>query len=119
VHRRPAGLAHREGHRGEADHVDVASVHLQRDVVAEPLRLFVGVDVAAHPGDQAEVVDDRPRVLVEPESLGEPQCDQRLPHHVLHRLAEAQVGPERDHRDQLGQPDASNARGRRHGAPSL
>ena len=34
---------------------------LQRDVVAEPLRLLVGIGVTAHVDEQGRVVDDRPR----------------------------------------------------------
>ena len=40
-------------------------VGLQGDVVAEPLRLLVGVGVAAHVDEQGGVVDDGARLLVE------------------------------------------------------
>ena len=52
---------------------------LERDVVAEPLRLLVGVGVAADAEQQRRVVDGRARVLVQPEPLGETQRDQALP----------------------------------------
>ena len=81
----------------------VVLARLQRDVVAEPLRLLVGVGVAADVDQQRRVVDDRPRLLVEPEPLGEPQRDQALAQHVLHRLPEAEVDPERQRRDELRQ----------------
>ena len=69
---------------------------LQRDVVAEPLGLLVRVGVAADVDEQRGVVDDRALVLVEPDALGEPQRDQALPQHVLHRLPEAEVDAERE-----------------------
>ena len=54
---------------------------------------------------QRRVVDDRARLLVEPDPLGQPQRDQALPQHVLHRLAEAEVDAERKRRDELGEAD--------------
>ena len=78
---------------------------LQRDVVAEPLRLLVGVGVAADVDEQRGVVDGRALLLVEPEPLGEPQRDQALAQDVLHRLPEAEVDAERQRRDELRQPD--------------
>ena len=80
-------------------------VRLQRDVVAEPLRLLVRVCVAADVDEQRRVVDGRPRLVVEAEPLGDAQRDQALAQHVLHRLAEAEVDPERERRDELGQPN--------------
>ena len=77
---------------------------LQRDVVAEPLRLLVRVGVAADVDEQRRVVDDRALVLVEPDALGEPERDQALPQDVLHRLPEAEVDAERERGDQLRQP---------------
>ena len=99
---------------GHARHVRRAGVGLERQVVPEPLRLLVGVDVATDPRDQARVVDEPPCLLVEAQALGEPQRDQRLAQPVLQRLAHPQIGPERDHRDQLGEPDASPCRRSRH-----
>ena len=63
------------------------------------------VGVAPDVDEQRGVVDDRPRVVVEAEPLGDAQRDQGLPQHVLHRLPEAEVDPERERRDELGQPD--------------
>ena len=45
--------------------------------------------------------------VVEPEAVGQPQGDQTLPEHVLHRLPEAQIDPERERRDDLRQPGPS------------
>ena len=89
---------------------------LERDVVAEPLRLLVGVGVAADAEEQRGVVDGRARVFVQPRPLGEAQRDQALAEHVLHRLPEAEVDAERESADDLGEPDGrASARGR-HGA---
>ncbi len=52
---------------------------LQGDVVAEPLGLLVSIGVAADVDQQGGVVDGRALLFVEPDSLGQPQCDQALP----------------------------------------
>ena len=39
--------------------------------------------------------------------LGETQRDEALPQHVLHRLTEAEIDPERQRGDELGQPNAT------------
>ena len=82
---------------------------LERDVVAEPLRLLVRVGVTAHVDQQGGVVDGHPVLLAEARVAGQPQRDQALAQHVLHRLAEPQVDAERQRRDQLGQPRARSA----------
>jgi hypothetical protein len=79
---------------------------LERDVVAEPFRLLVCVGVTAHVDQQGGVVDGHPVLLAEPRVIGQPQRDQALAEHVLHRLPEPQVDAERQRRDQLGQPRA-------------
>jgi hypothetical protein len=89
--------------RGRAE-VHQAEVGLQRQVVAEPAGLLVGVHVAAHPGQQRRVEDHLAVGRVQAHRLGQPQRDQALPQHVLHRLAHAQVGAQRQHGKQLGQP---------------
>ena len=64
-----------------------------RMIVAEPLGLLVRVDVAADPGDQRGVVDDRARLLVQADPSSEPHRDQALAQHVLHRLARSPGRP--------------------------
>ena len=81
----------------------VVLARLEGDVVPEPLRLLVCVRVAGDVDEQRRVVDDRPLLLVETEPLAEPQCDQALPQHVLHRLPEAEVDAERERGDELRQ----------------
>ncbi len=87
---------------------------LQGDVVAEPLRLLVGVGVAADVHQQRAVVDGRPSLVVEADPLGDPQRDQALPQDVLHRLAEAQVDPQRQRGHDLGEPNRRALRPRHH-----
>jgi hypothetical protein len=83
---------------------------LQRDVVAEPLRLLVRVGVTADVDQQGGVVDRHPVLLAQTRVAGQPQRDQALPQDMLHRLAEPQVDAERQRRDQLSQPDAPDVR---------
>ena len=87
---------------------------LQRDVVAEPLRLFVRVGVAADVDEQRGVVDRRPFGFVEAEQLAEAQRDQALAKDVLHRLPEAEIDPKRERRDELGQPNRRDLVGLHH-----
>jgi hypothetical protein len=77
---------------------------LERDVVAEPLRLLVRVGVTADVDQQRGVVDDRPLVLVEPDPVGKAQGDHALPQHVLHRLPETEIDAEGQRRHQLCEP---------------
>ena len=108
VERRVAGAepAHRRGGHTEASGLVVVLDGLDGDVVAEPLRLLVGVRVTADVDQQRRVVDVGTRLVVEPDSLREPQRDQTLTEDVLHRLPEPEIDPERERRDQLGQADA-------------
>jgi hypothetical protein len=108
LQRRVPGADHPD-HRervAQAAELVVVLARLQRDVVAEPLRLLVGVGVAADVEQQRRVVDDRPLLLADAGALGQPQRDQALAQDVLHRLAEAEVDAERERGDELGQPDA-------------
>src|SRR5262249_31539634 len=76
---------------------------LERDVVAEPFGLLVGVRMAADVHEQRRVVDDNALTVTEADPLGQPQRDQALPEDVLHRLPEAKVDAQRKRRDQFGQ----------------
>jgi hypothetical protein len=110
-----AEVAHHEQHLdGRRVEVGTPGVRLEDGIVAEPLSLLVGVHVAAHPGQQAGVVDHGPVRVTESGVAGEPQRDQALPEHVLHRLAHPQVCRQRKRREQLGQPDSGPGNGFRH-----
>ena len=65
----------------------------------------MGVRVATDVDEQGGVVDDGALLFVAPDSLGQSQRDQALPQHVLHRLPEAEVHPERQRCHELGQPN--------------
>ena len=80
-------------------------VGLQADVVAEPLRLLVRIGMAADVDQQRRVVDRCPGFLIEADPLSHPQCDQALAQHVLHRLPEAEIDPQRQRGDKLGEPN--------------
>ena len=96
---------HPRGGHPQAPGLVVVLDRLQGDVVAEPLGLLVGVGMAADVDEQGGVVDDRPLLLVEPDPLGQPQRDQALAQHVLHRLPETEVDAERERGHQLRQPN--------------
>src|SRR5260370_188554 len=66
-------------------------LRLLLDIVGEPFRLLVRVGVTPDVDEQRGVVDDRALFFVEADTLGEPQGDQALSQHVLHRLAETEV----------------------------
>jgi hypothetical protein len=78
---------------------------LQRDVVAEPLGLLVGVRMTADVDQQRGVVDVGALSLVQPDRLGQTHGDQALAQDVLHRLVEAEVDAERERGDQLREAD--------------
>ena len=115
VQRRAPGaeLPHSRRRHPQAPRVVVVLARLEGDVVAEPLGLLVGVRVAADIDEKSGVVDDRPLLLVEAETLGEPQRDQALPQHVLHRLPEAEVDAERERGNELRQSGPARDRSRR------
>ena len=99
-----ADQAHRRGRAGRRCRSSWSYLRrLERDVVAEPLRLLVGVGVAADVDEQRRVVDDEASLVVEADPLGQAQRDQALTQHVLHRLTEAEIDPQGQRRDQFGQ----------------
>ena len=63
--------------------------------------LLIRVSVAAHPREQARVVHDASVSIVHGRALSQPQRDQTRPDHVLHRLPETQVGPQRQQGNKL------------------
>ena len=100
-----AELADSRRRHPQASRLVVVLARLERDVVTEPLRLLVGIRMAADVNEQRRVVDVRALLLVEPEALGQPQGDQALAEDVLHRLSEAEVDAERERGDELRQAD--------------
>src|SRR5262249_11982396 len=100
-----ADATQHRGRRPHAPKVPVELGRLERNVVAEPLRLLVRVGVTADADQQRGVVDGRALLLVEPDAVGEPQRDHALSQDVLHRLSEAEIDAERQRRNQLREPD--------------
>ena len=107
-----ADVPQHERHRGAGRAMSsCVRVGLQRDVVPEPLRLLVGVDVAPDPREQTDVVDD-PRAPARRARAARPAAARsatgasRAP-----SAGPAQIGAQRQHRDQLRQPDARFASG--------
>jgi Pyridine nucleotide-disulphide oxidoreductase len=80
---------------------DVVRVPLDGQIISEPFSLLIRVGVAAHPREQARVVHDASFSEVSGRALSQPQGDQARPDHVLHRLPETQVGPERQQGDKF------------------
>src|SRR5262249_5432837 len=91
----------RSGRPCLAEVIAVVRVPLGGQIVSEPLSLLVRVSVAAHPREQARVVHDASFSIVYGHALSQPQGDQARPDHVLHRLPETQVGPQRQQGDKL------------------
>ncbi len=81
--------------------VDVRDVVLERLVVPEPLRLFIGIDVASQPGQHGGVIHDLTLLTVHPKALGKVQCDVGLPEHMLGGVAQPKVGAEGQRGKQL------------------
>ena len=103
VKRRVAGSdeSHARGRHPHAAQLVAVLDGLERDVVAEPLGLLMGVGVAADVAEQGRVVHRRSGRLVDAGLLGQPQSDQALSKDVLHRLVEPEVDPQRQGGDEL------------------
>jgi hypothetical protein len=106
VQRRVAGADQPHGRQRAAHASQLVGVltGLERDVIAEPLRLLMRVSVTAHVDQQRGVVNRHPVLLTQPGLPRQPQRDQALPQHMLHRLPEPQVYLKRQRRHQLRQP---------------
>ena len=91
--------------RAHAPELMVVLAGLQRDVVAEPLRLLMSIGMTPDVDQQRRVVDIGSSLLVEPDPLSEPQRDQALAQHVLHRLPKTEINAERQRGDELRQPE--------------
>ena len=91
----------RSGRSCLAEIIAVVRIPLDGQIVSEPLSLLVRVSVAAHPREQARVVHDASFSIVDGRALSQPQGDQARPDHVLHRLPQTQVGPERQQGDKF------------------
>src|SRR5262245_53899051 len=97
--------SHPRERRAHASELVVVLPGLHRDVITEPLRLLMGVCMASNVNQKSGVVDGRPLLGAESELLRDPQGDQTLPQHVLHRLAEAEIDTQRKGSDELSKAD--------------
>ncbi len=70
---------------------------------------------AAEEPQQGDIVDVGGGAGIHAQSVGHRSGQPAGPQRVLHRLARAEIGGQRDRRDQPGQPEPVVIRGRRHG----
>jgi hypothetical protein len=98
VARRSRCNAGEPAHR-EPGQVDFVAVGPEGDVVAEPGRDLVAVGDAADPGEQRDVVEGDALGFVEADPLAEPRGDAPRAQDVFHRLAQTEVGTERERGD--------------------
>jgi hypothetical protein len=75
------------------------TVRFERDVVTEPLGLFMHVRVTPDVDEQCGVVGNAPFGLAETDSLRQTKRDHALSQHVLHGLAKAQIDAQGESRD--------------------
>jgi hypothetical protein len=101
----PAQQPHRRHRAARIVQLVLVLVGLDGEVVPEPLGLLVRVGVTADVHEQRRVVDDDLVLVGQPELICEPEGDQALAEHVLHRLPEPEVDPEGQRGHELRQPD--------------
>jgi hypothetical protein len=65
----------------------------------------VRVGVTPDPDQQRRVIDDRSLGVIKAAPLRDPQSDQALAQHVLHRLTETKIDPQRQRRYELRETD--------------
>src|SRR5207237_287733 len=73
------------------------------------------IRVTPNPGQQPRVVDHPPLRVAQSHLLAQPQRDQARPDHVLHRLTQPKIRPQRKQRNQLRTANPHGRRQRRHG----
>ena len=84
-------VAEQEPQVGQPGPVDEVGVAADRDVVAEPAGVLLGVRMAPDPHEQRRVVDRGLLLPAEAEPVRQPARDDRRPEHVLGRLTQAEV----------------------------
>ena len=95
-----------ELHQRATRKVRTVGVGAERDLVAELRGQLVGVGRAADPREHRHVVHGRALGVVHPDALREAERDPALAQHVFLRQPEAEVGRQRQGRDQLSQAQA-------------
>jgi hypothetical protein len=104
---------HEAQHRQPGE-VDVEAVGPERDVITEQRRHLGCVGHTTHPRQRDHVVQRGAGVGLDAELLPQSIGDTPRPQHVVHRLAQPEVGRERERGDEVGQPDATVGGWRRH-----
>jgi hypothetical protein len=99
-------VAEHEAQHGQSGEIDLPAVTPERDVVAEPGRQLRGVGDAANPRQRRDVVEAASVVMFEADMIAQTSCDDPRPQDVLQRLAQPEVGREREGSDKFGQRDA-------------
>jgi hypothetical protein len=103
------GPPQRVEHDRELRRPDVIHAGAERDVVTEEPRHLEGL-AGADRRHQRHPVRVGLCLRIEPEVLGEAHRDEARAQHVLHRLAESEVGRQGERGDQLGEPHAGRRR---------
>ena len=92
----------KSGPAGGGREVRLPEVALERSLVAEPLGLLVGIDVAPHPRHERAVVQGVAFIVCQADPLAQRERDQALAQPMLHRLTHTEVRTERKDPEQLG-----------------
>ena len=98
--------------------VDRGDVGPERDLVADEGGHRVGLGVAANEAQQRLVIDLAPLAVGQAQRFPEAHPQHARAQGVLERLAHAQVGRQRQHSEELGQPDVRGGRRVRHERPA-
>jgi hypothetical protein len=107
-----------EPEHGQAGEVDLEAVASEGDVVTEPRRHLGCVRHTSHPGERGDVVQGAAVIRRDTDEVAQARRNEPRPQHVLHGLAETEVGGQREGGHELGQPDARVALTGLHG-PSV
>jgi hypothetical protein len=87
----------------QAGKVDVVAVAPEGDVVAEPRRKFGCVGYTSDPRQHHDVVQGRSRFVFDSHAFAEASRDHPRAQHVLHRLAQPEIGCQREGGDKFRQ----------------
>ena len=92
----------------------IAGIGIQPDLITEQRRQLGGVDGTAHPRQQRRVIRRRAGCLIHPGRRPEPDRNNGLTQHPLHRPPHTKVGNKRQRRHQLGKSHPPQGIGSHH-----
>lgn len=101
-----ADAAEHEPEHRQAREVDLVVVVTEGDVVAEHCGDLGGVSDTADPREGGDVIEGVAVVELETDVFAQASGDHPGAQHMLHRLAQPEIGREREGTDQFGQRDA-------------